>query len=40
MILVIGGAYQGKEDYVREHFGEGYVVINHYQQEIDRKSVV
>lgn len=34
MILVIGGAYQGKEDYVRKHFGEGYVIINHYHQEI------
>jgi len=37
MILVIGGAYQGKEDYVREHFGENYTVIHHYHEEIRRQ---
>ncbi len=37
MILVIGGAYQGKKDYARQHFGEGYAIINHYHLEIRRQ---
>jgi len=43
MILIIGGAYQGKTQYVKEHFGEEYALWNHYhetvrQQLIDKKN--
>lgn len=34
MILVVGGAYQGKTEYVREHFGEGYEVWNQYHETV------
>lgn len=34
MILIVGGAYQGKTAYVRENFGEGYCVINSYQLRV------
>ena len=34
MILVIGGAYQGKTEYVRENFGAEYEVVNEYHLQI------
>jgi len=34
MILVIGGAYQGKTEYVRKHFGMEYKVVNHYHLRV------
>ncbi|MBO5055359.1 MAG: bifunctional adenosylcobinamide kinase/adenosylcobinamide-phosphate guanylyltransferase [Lachnospiraceae bacterium] len=34
MILVIGGAFQGKTEYVRENFGESKRVINHYHLKV------
>ena len=43
MILVIGGAYQGKTEYVKKHFGEDYEIWNQYhetvwQQMVDKKN--
>lgn len=34
MILVIGGAYQGKEEYVKKNFPEGYAVEKEYHLKI------
>lgn len=34
MILLIGGAYQGKTAYAKEHRKEGYEVINHYHKKV------
>lgn len=34
MILIVGGAYQGKGAYARENFGEDYDVINSYQLRV------
>lgn len=34
MIFIIGGAYQGKTEYVSRHFGEEYRVVNQYHQII------
>lgn len=34
MILVIGGAYQGKRAYVGAHFGEETVVFDHYHEKV------
>lgn len=34
MILVIGGAFQGKTEYVRENFGDSKKVINHYHLKV------
>lgn len=34
MIFVIGGAYQGKTEYVNAHFGEEYQVVNQYHRII------
>ncbi|MGN0435714.1 MAG: bifunctional adenosylcobinamide kinase/adenosylcobinamide-phosphate guanylyltransferase [Wujia sp.] len=31
MIFVIGGAYQGKTEYVNESFGEEYEIVDDYQ---------
>ncbi len=31
MILIVGGAYQGKTEYAREHF-KGYEIENHYHE--------
>lgn len=30
MILIIGGAYQGKAEYANAQFGDEYVIIDHY----------
>ncbi len=30
MILIIGGAYQGKTEYADRQFGKEYTIINHY----------
>lgn len=37
VILVIGGAYQGKNAYVREHFAGEYQVVSSYHEEIRRQ---
>lgn len=37
MILIIGGAYQGKEAYVREHFPDGCDVILDYHLRIRKQ---
>lgn len=34
MILVVGGAYQGKTAYVKEHYGEDYRVLNCFQEQV------
>lgn len=34
MILVIGGAFQGKTEYAEENFGERKRVINHYHLKV------
>lgn len=34
MILVIGGAFQGKETYVKEHFPEPYLAKGAYHEKI------
>lgn len=34
MIFIIGGAYQGKTEYVSSHFGEEYRVVNQYHLKI------
>lgn len=34
MILIIGGAYQGKTQYAAEHFGKDYVIWNHYHETV------
>lgn len=34
MILVVGGAYQGKTEYVKEHFGEDYEIWNQYHETV------
>ncbi len=34
MILIIGGACQGKTAYAKGHFGEGYRFVNHYHQTV------
>ena len=34
MILVIGGAYNGKKEYVRANFGEEYFVIEDYHKSV------
>lgn len=33
MILIVGGAYQGKTEYAKEHF-KGYEIKNHYNETI------
>lgn len=45
MILIIGGAYQGKTQYAKEHFDKNYTIWNHYhetvrQQLLDKKNPV
>lgn len=30
MIFIIGGAYQGKTEYAKENFGNGYEIIDNY----------
>lgn len=34
MILIVGGAYQGKTAYAGEHFGEGYRIENQYHLRV------
>ena len=34
MVLIIGGAYQGKTEYVKEHFDSGYEIVNHYHLKV------
>ena len=34
MILIVGGAYQGKAAYAEKHFPDTYEKINHYHEEI------
>lgn len=39
MILVIGGAFQGKTEYVRENFGESITVIHHYHLKVKEELI-
>lgn len=39
MILVIGGACQGKTEYVRTHFGKELPVINGYHERIRQQLI-
>ena len=32
MILIVGGAYQGKEEYAANTFPEGYKILKDYQE--------
>lgn len=34
MVFIIGGAYQGKTDYAREHFKEDCTVVNQYHLRV------
>ena len=34
MILIIGGAYQGKTAYAKEHFPEGWRIENQYHRKV------
>ncbi len=34
MILIIGGAYQGKTAYAADHWAQGYVVLNQYHKRV------
>ncbi|MCM1026331.1 MAG: bifunctional adenosylcobinamide kinase/adenosylcobinamide-phosphate guanylyltransferase [Roseburia sp.] len=34
MILIVGGAYQGKAEYAREHFPDDFRVIEDYQERV------
>lgn len=34
MILIVGGAYQGKTTYAKEHFPDTYEKLNHYHEKI------
>jgi adenosyl cobinamide kinase/adenosyl cobinamide phosphate guanylyltransferase len=34
MILVVGGAHQGKSEYVKENFGSGYTIIHQYHLKV------
>lgn len=38
MILIIGGAYQGKTEYAKEHFGGEYQLVEEYH-EVVRKQM-
>ncbi len=37
MILVVGGAYQGKMEYVQAHYGESYFIKNQYHLHIKKQ---
>lgn len=37
MVLVIGGCYQGKTEYVKKHFNENYVIVEDYHQKIQKQ---
>ncbi len=37
MIFITGGAYQGKGSYAREHFPQGYRVVNGYHALVRRQ---
>lgn len=37
MILVVGGAYQGKMDYVKTHYPEDYLLVPNYHLEIKKQ---
>lgn len=37
MILVVGGAYQGKMDYVKAHYPEDYLLVPNYHLEIKKQ---
>lgn len=34
MVLIIGGAYQGKTAYAKEHFPEGWRIENQYHRKV------
>jgi len=37
MILIIGGAYQGKTEYAKRHFGEEYRLVKEYHEVVRRQ---
>lgn len=37
MILVVGGAYQGKMEYVKNHYPEDYLLVPNYHLEIKKQ---
>jgi adenosylcobinamide kinase/adenosylcobinamide-phosphate guanylyltransferase len=37
MIFITGGAYQGKYSYAKHSFGEGYLIINAYQNVVKKQ---
>lgn len=34
MILIVGGAFQGKTEYAEKNFGDSYVIENHYHIKV------
>ena len=38
MILIIGGAYQGKTEYAKEHF-KGYEIKNQYHETVRKQML-
>ena len=37
MILIVGGANQGKKAYVKKNFGEDYKIIEDYHKQVERQ---
>ena len=37
MVLIIGGACQGKTDYAREHFGGEWQIVDDYHEAVRRQ---
>lgn len=37
MILIVGGAYQGKTEYAKEHFGAEYRLVEKYHEVVRRQ---
>ena len=34
MILIVGGACQGKKNYAKEHYGENYTIVDEYHKKV------
>lgn len=37
MILIVGGAFQGKTEYAKINFGDGYTIVNHYNLRVRKQ---
>lgn len=37
MILIVGGACQGKKAYAREHYGKDYRIIENYHAQVEKE---